>query len=93
MIVLRLAQDLISDGLYGMLAVAFVSGDNHRKVSYSLLAKELGAKPGQAKAKSAQGGSEGSLRSGAPGSGAPGSLRDSFRSKPVPSDPAATSSV
>jgi len=37
-------QDLIDDGLYRALAISFVSGVSHRKVSYSILAKTLGAK-------------------------------------------------
>jgi len=37
-------QDLIDDGLYRALAISFVSGASHRKVSYSILAKTLGAK-------------------------------------------------
>ena len=36
-------RDLIEDGLYKALAIAFVSGKNHRKVSRALLAKVLGA--------------------------------------------------
>ena len=36
-------QDLIDAGLYKALAVAFVSGDTHRKVSYALFSKVLGA--------------------------------------------------
>jgi len=36
-------QDLINDGLYHTLAVPFMSGDAHRRLSYALLAKELGA--------------------------------------------------
>ena len=38
-------QDLIDAGLYKALAIAFVFGDAHRKVSHALLAKVLGARP------------------------------------------------
>ena len=36
-------QDLIESGLYRALALAFVSGDAHRRVSRALLAKAVGA--------------------------------------------------
>jgi len=35
-------QELIDDGLYRALAIAFVSGEAHRQVSHALFAKELG---------------------------------------------------
>ena len=37
--------DLVSDGLYKALAVAFVHGSAHRQVSLALFAKALGAVP------------------------------------------------
>ena len=36
-------QDLVESGLYRALAIAFVSGDAHRRVSRALLAKAMGA--------------------------------------------------
>ena len=36
-------QELIDGGLYNTLAEPFVSGEAHRKLSYALLAKKLGA--------------------------------------------------
>uniref|UniRef100_A0A7S3FG59 Uncharacterized protein n=1 Tax=Haptolina ericina TaxID=156174 RepID=A0A7S3FG59_9EUKA len=36
-------KDLVEAGLYNALAIAFVSGETHRKVSRALLAKALGA--------------------------------------------------
>ena len=36
-------QDLVNGGLYETLAVSFVSGTAHRKLSHALLAKKLGA--------------------------------------------------
>ena len=35
--------DLIGAGLYDKLAIPFVSGEAHRRVSHALLAKKLGA--------------------------------------------------
>ena len=43
-------QDLINDGLYHTLAVPFMSGDAHRRLSYALLAKELGAQEKKSRA-------------------------------------------
>ena len=37
-------QDLIDGGLYKAIAIAFMSGEAHRKVSRALLAKDLGAR-------------------------------------------------
>ncbi len=39
-------SDLINSGLYNTLAQPFVSGEEHRRVSYALLAKKLGAQVG-----------------------------------------------
>ena len=36
-------QDLIDGGLYRAIAVAFMSGEAHRRVSHTLLAQRLGA--------------------------------------------------
>ena len=36
--------DLVNGGLYDALAELFVCGETHRKLSYALLAKKLGAK-------------------------------------------------
>ena len=47
--------DLIKDGLYTKLAVAFVHGEEHRKVSRALLAKALGANEGEAMSKAMSG--------------------------------------
>ena len=41
---------MINDGLYHTLAVPFMSGDAHRKLSRALLAKELGAQEKKSRA-------------------------------------------
>ena len=43
-------QELIDGGLYNTLAVPFMSGDAHRKLSRALLAKELGAQEKKSRA-------------------------------------------
>ena len=61
-------QDLIDGGLYDTLAELFVSGEAHRKLSYALLAKKLGAEAPRSVGRRRP--SMGSL-SWLPGSGAP----------------------
>lgn len=44
MLLAQTPQDLVERGLYERLAIPFMSGKDFRKVSYTLLAKHIGAR-------------------------------------------------